>query len=95
MPAPTASSVAPAQVTDGAEPLIADGSGILPVPAVVELLDDEIILSTGDPLAPLDPLAPTDDSDGQQAAAEPSVKPTGDLASLVAQFRGSETGSFE
>ena len=48
----TASSVAPAQVTQNAEPLIAAGSGVMPVPAVVQTLDNEMLSST-DPLAPL------------------------------------------
>ena len=93
----TGSSVAPAQVTQDAEPLIAAGSGVMPVPAVINMIDDEIILSTGDPLAPLDPLAPEPDSQEPQdsASAEPTVKPAGDLASLVAQFRGSDAGSRE
>ena len=48
----SASSVAPAQVTQDAEPLIAAGSGVMPVPAVVQTLDNEILASP-DPLAPL------------------------------------------
>ena len=89
----TASSVAPAQVTDNAEPLITADSGVLPVPAVIKLIDDEVI-SAG---TSVDPLAPTDDSAEQAeigAIVEP-VKPTGDLPTLVAQFRGSEAGGRE
>jgi cell wall hydrolase len=91
----TASSVAPAQVTEDAEPLIATGSGVLPVPAVIQTLDDEIILSTGE--NPLDPLAPKGEAEeiGETAPPVPDVEPIKDLAGLVAQFRGSEPGSRE
>ena len=46
----SASSVAPAQVTAEAEPLIAAGSGVMPVPAVIQTLENE-------PFEPVDPLA--------------------------------------
>ena len=88
----TASSVAPAQVTQNAEPLIAAGSGVMPVPAVIQTLDNEMLSST-DPLAPLakgEDETSTPDQD-QDAAA----KPTGDLASLVAQYRDDNTTSRE
>ena len=89
----TASSVAPAQVTEEAEPLIAAGSGVLPVPAVIETLDtEEVILSTGNSF---DPLAPIDDSEQQAVAEAPEIEPAKDLPGLVAQFRGSEAGSRE
>ena len=85
-----ASSVAPAQVTAEAEPLIAAGSGVLPVPAVIQSLDDELILSTGqDPLAPLPPQEQAENSD------EPATEPVKDLAGLVARYRGSDAGSRE
>ncbi len=87
----TASSVAPAQVSEDAEPLVATDMAVAPVQAIVQTLDDEIILSTGesaDPLAPSDEVATTDvDAD--------SGNPTGDLISLVAQLRGSDAGSRE
>ena len=88
----TASSVAPAQVTQDAEPLIAADSGVLPVPAVIKLIDNEVILpgKTDDPLAPKDGSEETEDG----AMARPA-KPAGDLASLVAQFRGTDAGSRE
>ena len=91
----TASSVAPAQVTQNAEPLIAAGSGVMPVPAVIQTLDNEMLTSP-DPLAPL----AKDEGDEviqdqNQDQDEPAVKPTGDLASLVAQYRDNEPGSRE
>ena len=84
----SASSVAPAQVTEEVTPLNAPVSGVIPVPAVIELMNDEIVL----PAEPADPLAPAEE--GEVSAAEP-VKPTGDLASMVAQLRGTEPGSRE
>ncbi len=84
----TASSVAPAQVTEDAEPLTAADSAAIAVPDVSELIYDEIV----PPAEPVDPLAPEDES--ELATAEPA-KPAGDLASLVAQFRGTDPGSDE
>ena len=84
----TASSVAPAQVTEEAKPLSAPVSNVIPVPAVIELMNDEIVL----PVEPVDPLAPEAEDEG--ATVEP-VKPTGDLASMVAQLRGTDPGSRE
>ena len=85
----TASSVAPAQVTEGSEPLVASDSGVLPVPAVIKLIDNEVLATgeTGDPLAPAD--------DDGRADDQAMAKPTGDLATLVAQFRDSDAGSAE
>ena len=89
----TASSVAPAQISEDAEPLVLTDPAVLPVQAIVETLDDEIVLSTGEPT---DPLAPTDETAVvEEEAMEAPVKPTGDLASLVAQMRGTEAGSRE
>jgi N-acetylmuramoyl-L-alanine amidase len=85
-----ATSVAPAQVSEDAEPLIVTDSAVLPVQAIVQTLDDEIILSTGETA---DPLAPTDDVATEDAA--PPAKPTGDLTSLVSQLRGTDAGSRE
>lgn len=85
----TASSVAPAQVTQDAEPLIAAGSGVLPVPAVIKTIEDEVVTSP-DPLAPL-----TDSELGQADADQPAASPARDLASLVAQYRSSDPSSRE
>jgi len=89
----TASSVAPAQVTEGSEPLIASDSGILPVPAVIKLIDNEVVLATGETA---DPLAPADDAEqADDGAMAEAVDPTADLATLVTQFRASDPGSGE
>ena len=56
----TASSVAPAQVSEDTEPLVATDMAVAPVQAIVQTLDDEVVLSTGetpDPLAPSDEIA--------------------------------------
>ena len=86
-----ASSVAPAQVSKDAEPLVVTDSAVLPVQAIVQTLDDEIVLSTGETA---DPLAPTDDVDTNDDDAVPA-KPTGDLTSMVSQLRGSDAGSAQ
>jgi N-acetylmuramoyl-L-alanine amidase len=83
----SASSVAPAQVGPTAEPLIPVSSvtlpqAVVPQPLPVELPDpsDTVAPPVTDELAPL-PAAP--------------AKPSGDLASLVAQLRSSDPGSRE
>jgi N-acetylmuramoyl-L-alanine amidase len=89
----TASSVAPAQVTDEAEPLIAAGSGVLTVPAVIETLESEPFTPTFDPL---DPLAPQPEAEDKSASIEATdVPPVKDLAGLVAHYRSSDPGSRE
>ena len=90
----TASSVAPAQVTEEAEPLIAAGSGVMPVPAVIETLGNEPFTPTVDSL---DPLAPQPEGDEVADAEETTtdVAPARDLPSLVAQYRSSDAGSRE
>jgi len=91
----SASSVAPAQVTPEAEPLIAAGSGVLPVPAVIQSIDTEAdaALPHSDPLAPLDLEEPAE----PEAPAEPEqpVVRKADLATMVAQLRSSDAGSRE
>jgi spore germination cell wall hydrolase CwlJ-like protein len=81
----TASSVAPAQVTQEAEPLIASGSGVFPVPAVIQTIDIEVA-------TPADPLAPKDQGEDEE---QPQVKPGSDLPTLVSQLRSSDPGSRE
>jgi hypothetical protein len=86
----SASSVAPAQVGEDAEPLIAAGSGVLPVPAVIQVLNNE-------EFTPSDPLAALPQAEEATQAAEEAVAPVpaSDLPSLVAQYRGSDPGSRE
>jgi N-acetylmuramoyl-L-alanine amidase len=80
----SASSVAPAQVSQDAEPLAA----AIAMPDIGELTYDELAA----PPEALDPLAPADEA---EAVAPEPVKPATDLAGLVAQFRGTDPGSRE
>jgi len=79
----SASSVAPAQVNNAPEPLIPVTNASIPV--IVEpqplVIEDNVPTDTPD-VADEQPVAPVE-------------KPKGDLSSLVAQLRGSETGSRE
>ena len=88
----TASSVAPAQVTEEAEPLIAAGSGVMPVPAVIQTLESEEFTPKVDSI---DPLAPKPQSDEPEQVADSGdpAPPATDLAGLVAQHRSSDAGS--
>lgn len=90
----SASSVAPAQVTQDSEPLIATGSGVLPVPAVIQTLENEPFTPTVDPLDPLAP-QPEAEEPSETAEAESNAAPAKDLAGLVAQYRSSDAGSRE
>ena len=94
----TGSSVAPAQVSQDSEPLIAAGSGVLPVPAVIQTLDDATVSPADSAVTfdPLDPLAPKDRPETAETAPAPeAVEPAKDLASLVAHYRGTDPGSRE
>ena len=69
----------------------------LPKVAIPDLLDPQgepelAIPATPDAQSP-DEQAPTDET--TDVAQVPSVKPTGDLASMVAQLKGSDPGSHE
>jgi N-acetylmuramoyl-L-alanine amidase len=80
----TASSVAPAQVHPVAEPLIAEGSEVLPAEAnPLPLPLEEAI----------DPLAPVDGD--EQVTEEETITPGATLAETVAKLRSSEAGSRE
>ena len=85
----TASSVAPAQVGPSRDPLAPVEVASVTEPSLPELLDPQGIpvLSDGEAEAPpAEPGEPT---------AETPAKPTGDLASMVAQLRGTDPGSRE
>ena len=91
----TASSVAPAQVTSESEPLIANGSGVLPVSVVLQPIDAKAELP--EPRSLFDPLAPEAEpaQEPQAEIEEPAPQPRGDLASTVAELRSSDPGSRE
>jgi N-acetylmuramoyl-L-alanine amidase len=80
----TATIIAPAKAGPTGEPLLPVTTATLPEVAVPELIRDEPILSGRDA-----------DQSGEEASAEPAVKPTGDLASMVADLRSPDAGSRE
>src|SRR5688572_1651319 len=83
----SASSVAPAQVGPTAEPLIPAPAQAAQPPVALPTVTNEIPAPGATVDAPaVDELAPL---------PETTVKPSGDLASLVAQMRSSDPGSRE
>lgn len=87
--AATGSSVAPAQVgPTSSEPLIPVTTASYPKIIVPEPISNPTYTPDADEPA-------NTNSDDQHVAMPAPVKPTGDLSSLVAQLRGSETGSRE
>jgi N-acetylmuramoyl-L-alanine amidase len=80
----TATIIAPAEAGPTGEPLLPVTTATLPEVAVPELIRDEPILSGRDA-----------DQSGEETSAEPAVKPTGDLASMVADLRSPDAGSRE
>ena len=77
------SSVAPAQVGPASEPMIPVESASLPQAVVPQVLSPEVDVPDAVETLPTDEIAPL------------PVKPTGDLASMVAQLRSSDPGSRE
>ena len=80
----SASSVAPAQVGPASEPLIPDASGALPQAVVPQTLTYQLPAPTDAVTAPDSETAQPD-----ELAPQPA-RPSGDLASLVAQLRSSQ-----
>ena len=90
----SASQVAPAQVTNEAEPLIANGSGVMPTQVVLQ----PIKASAGLPQTLSDPLLPLDEQPGAEESVEPAqpeVDSGASLADKVAALRGSDPGDRE
>jgi len=83
------SSVAPAQVGPASEPSLPVSNASLPT-----VVAPQSPLSVEVP-APVDPLQALEGEEPTAPEAVEAVKPTGDLASLVAQLRSSEPGSRE
>lgn len=84
----TATIIAPAKAGPSGEPLLPAASTSLPEVAVPALLDPngEPTLSQSQPQT----------SDAQTSSDEsPALKPTGDLASMVAQLRSADAGNHE
>ncbi len=86
--AASASSVAPAQVGPSSEPLIPVTEASLPTVVVPERIEYPALPES---TAAVD----TEDTANAPEIAPVPAKPTGDLTSLVAQFRGSDPGSRE
>jgi N-acetylmuramoyl-L-alanine amidase len=85
----SASSVAPAQVTSSAEPLIAATSASLPTPVVPQTIEPEI--TAPETQAPSDEVQSPDN----EITSTPQVRRGADLGELVAQLRSSEPGTRE
>ena len=81
----TVTIIAPARAGPSGEPLLPATTATLPEIAVPELIRDEPVLSGRD----------ATQSDNDEATAEPAVRPTGDLAAMVAELRSPEPGSHE
>jgi N-acetylmuramoyl-L-alanine amidase len=86
----TATVIAPANAGPSGEPLLPATGAALPEVAVPQLLDPQGEPTLSQPQA----TEPQSQADGDEIS-QPTVKPTGDLASMVAQLRGPEAGSHE
>src|SRR5689334_25062513 len=86
----TATIIAPAKAGPATGPLCSVANAPLPSIALPDLLDPD-----GKPVlsAPQAPNAQAQDDATAEAA--PAVKPSGDLATMVAELRGPEAGSRE
>ena len=84
----TATIIAPANAGPSGEPLLPAATTDLPAVAVPELIRDEPILSGRDVPA-------TQDDSDDSAVADTAIKPTGDLATMVAELRSPDAGSHE
>jgi spore germination cell wall hydrolase CwlJ-like protein len=89
----SASQVAPAQVTNEAEPLIANGSSVMPTQVVLQPIEAsaELPQSLNDPLLPVaEPKAAV-----AEDVADPAFDADSSLEEKVAALRGSDPGDRE
>jgi len=88
----TATIIAPVKAGPAPETLVSAANATLPSIALPDLLDPK-----GQPVlvAPEAPETPDADVQNETSDAAPAVKPTGDLASMVAELRAPEAGSRE
>jgi N-acetylmuramoyl-L-alanine amidase len=86
----TASTIAPAKAGSSGEPLIPATTATLPKVDVPKLLDPN-----GEPLLAEPQADETQSTPDTDPGDQPAVKPTGDLADMVAELRGSDAGSPE
>jgi N-acetylmuramoyl-L-alanine amidase len=85
----TATIIAPAEAGPSGEPLLPATAASTPEVAVPQLLDPQ-----GEPTLSEPKVTDTQDV-SDETADQPAVKPTGDLASMVAELRAPEAGSRE
>jgi N-acetylmuramoyl-L-alanine amidase len=85
----TATIIAPAEAGPSGEPLLPATAASTPEVAVPQLLDPQ-----GEPTLSEPKVTETQDV-SDETADQPAVKPTGDLASMVAELRAPEAGSRE
>ena len=87
----TATVIAPVKAGTAPEPLVSVANETLPSIALPEMLDPK-----GQPVLTA-PEAPKTDTDIQAETADavPAVKPSGDLAAMVAELRSPDAGSRE
>ena len=85
----TATIIAPAQAGPSGEPLLPASAAATPEVAIPQLLDPQ-----GEPTLSEPRTTDTQDID-DETTDQAAVKPTGDLASMVAQLRAPEAGSRE
>jgi N-acetylmuramoyl-L-alanine amidase len=83
----TATIIAPAKAGPSSEPLVAVANATLPKIPVPDLLSPQVEPTLSAPEATGDQVTNDD--------AQVASRPTGDLASMVAQLRGSDAGSHE
>ena len=86
----TATIIAPVKAGPAVEPLVSAANATLPSVAVPDLIDPNGQPVLSEPTAPDAEVQPETTADTQ-----PVVKPTGDLATMVSELRGPETGSGE
>ena len=88
----TATIIAPVKAGPAPETLVSAANATLPSIALPDLLDPK-----GQPVlvAPEAPETPDTDVRTETSDAAPAIKPTGDLASMVAELRAPEGGSRE
>ncbi len=93
--------IAPAQAGPSSEKLVSIANATLPKVSVDQLLDPQgeplLTQPQSDQLQSVDgtQVAPSAQAEPAQPAATASVKPSGDLRSLVAMMRSAEAGSRE
>ena len=86
----TATIIAPVKAGPATEPLVSVANATLPTVSVPQLIDPKGATILTAPEAPETQAQPEATSD-----AAPAVKPTGDLATMVAELRAPEAGSRE